>query len=154
MDTFVNPGHGRRHRRQYSQEFKRDAVAACLASGVSMASVALANGMNANVLCRWVNEHETSKSIALATPLATSFAAKPSGGKSAQPTPSPASVPLPACWRRRQIDPGGRESLTHPHVQKTQVQRGLWLGSHGSVEIGPWIKTALAPTRSLSIRCL
>jgi hypothetical protein len=61
-----------------------------------MASVALANGMNANVLRRWVNEHETSKSIALATPLATSFAAKPSGGKSAQPTPSPASLPLPA----------------------------------------------------------
>ena len=61
-----------------------------------MASVALANGMNANVLRRWVNEHETSKSIALATPLATSFAAKPSGGKSAQPTLSPASVPLPA----------------------------------------------------------
>jgi transposase-like protein len=57
-----------------------------------MASVALANGLNANVLRRWVNEHETSKSIALATPLATSFAAKPSDGKSAQPTP----VPLPA----------------------------------------------------------
>ena len=95
MDTFVNQGHGRRHRRQYSQEFKRDAVVACLAPGVSMASVALANGMNANVLRRWVNEHESSKSIALATPLATSFAAKPSGGKSAQPTPSPASVPVP-----------------------------------------------------------
>jgi hypothetical protein len=26
--------------------------------------------------------------------------------------------------------------LTHPHAQKTQVQRGLWLRSHGSVEIG------------------
>jgi len=55
-----------------------------------MASVALANGLNANVLRRWVNEHETSKSIALAT----TFATKPSDGKSAQPTPVP--VPLPA----------------------------------------------------------
>jgi len=90
MDTFVNQGHGRRRRRQYSREFKRDAVAACLAPGVSMASVALANGLNANVLRRWVNELETSKSIALAT----TFATKPSGGKSAQPTPVP--VPLPA----------------------------------------------------------
>ena len=90
MDTFVNQGHGRRRRRQYSREFKRDAVAACLAPGVSMASVALANGLNANVLRRWVNEHETSKSIALAT----TFATKPSDGKSAQPTPVP--VPLPA----------------------------------------------------------
>ena len=95
MDTFVNQGHGRRRRRQYSREFKRDAVAACLAPGVSMASVALANGLNANVLRRWVNEHETSKSIALAT----TFATKPSDGKSAQPTPvptpSPAPVPVP-----------------------------------------------------------
>ena len=90
MDTFVNQGHGRRRRRQYSREFKRDAVAACLAPGVSMASVALANGLNANVLRRWVNEHETSKSIALAT----TFATKPSDGKSAQPTPVP--LPLPA----------------------------------------------------------
>jgi transposase len=65
-----------------------------------MASVALANGLNANVLRRWVNEHETSKPIALAPPLvtafATAFAPKPSDGKSAHPTPSPASVPLPA----------------------------------------------------------
>ena len=66
MDTFVNQVHSRRRRRQYSDEFKRDAVAACLAPGVSMAAVALANGLNANVLRRWVNEHETSPNTALA----------------------------------------------------------------------------------------
>jgi transposase-like protein len=31
-----------------------------------MAAVALANGLNANVLRRWVNEHETSPGTALA----------------------------------------------------------------------------------------
>ena len=77
MDTFVNQVHIRRRRRKCSEEFKRDAVAACLAPGVSMAAVALANGLNANVLRRWVNEHETSKSIA--------FSPKPSDGTSAQP---------------------------------------------------------------------
>ena len=80
MDTFVNQVHSRRRRRKYSEEFKRDAVAACLAPGVSMAAVALANGLNANVLRRWVNEHETSKSIA--------FSPKPSDGTSAQPVPA------------------------------------------------------------------
>ncbi len=35
---------------RYSNEFKREVVKACQALGVSTASVALANGMNANLL--------------------------------------------------------------------------------------------------------
>ena len=44
----------RRRRRRHSAEFKADAVAACNRPGVSLASVALANGVNANLLRRWV----------------------------------------------------------------------------------------------------
>lgn len=44
----------RRRRRRHSPEFKADAVAACTRPGVSIASVALANGVNANLLRRWV----------------------------------------------------------------------------------------------------
>ena len=44
----------RRRRRRHSAEFKADAVAACLRPGVSLASVALAKGVNANLLRRWV----------------------------------------------------------------------------------------------------
>ena len=44
---------GRRHAR-YSDEFKRQVVAACHAPGVSKAAIALANGLNANMLRRWV----------------------------------------------------------------------------------------------------
>jgi len=46
----------RRRRGRYSNEFKREIVKACQAPGVSTASVALANGINANLLRRWVLE--------------------------------------------------------------------------------------------------
>jgi len=52
----------RRRRRRYSAEFKADAVAACQQTGVSMASVALARGLNANLLRRWVVEAEQTGS--------------------------------------------------------------------------------------------
>ena len=43
-------------RRRYSDEFKRKVVAACFEPGVSTAALALANGLNANLLRRWVVE--------------------------------------------------------------------------------------------------
>jgi transposase-like protein len=49
------PAAGRR-RVRYSDEFKRQVVAACHAPGVSKAAIALANGLNANMLRRWVVE--------------------------------------------------------------------------------------------------
>jgi len=52
---FQKPGAGRR-RGRYSDEFKRKVIAACLGPGLSTAAVALANGLNANLLRRWVVE--------------------------------------------------------------------------------------------------
>ena len=49
------PGAGRR-RGRYSDEFKRQVMAACKPPGVSTAAVALANGLNANLLRRWIAE--------------------------------------------------------------------------------------------------
>jgi len=46
----------RRRRRRHSDEFKANLVAACTRPGVSIASVALANGINANLLRRWMIE--------------------------------------------------------------------------------------------------
>jgi transposase-like protein len=48
----------RRSRRRYTEEFKNQAIEACLQPGISMASVALANGLNANLLRRWVTERQ------------------------------------------------------------------------------------------------
>jgi transposase len=52
-----------RRRARYSDDFKRQVVAACREPGVSTAAVALANSLNANMLRRWVVEsgqHEPS----------------------------------------------------------------------------------------------
>ncbi len=48
----------RRSRRRYTEEFKKQATEACLIPRVSIASVALANGLNANLLRRWVTERQ------------------------------------------------------------------------------------------------
>jgi transposase len=56
-------GAGRR-RRKHSDEFKARAVRACEQPGVSMAAVALAHGINANPLRRWVLRRRTADTTA------------------------------------------------------------------------------------------
>ena len=57
---FQMPQAGRR-RGRYSDEFKRQVIAACCEPGVSTAAVALANGLNANLARRWVAESAQSR---------------------------------------------------------------------------------------------
>lgn len=45
-----------RRRRTFTDAFKADAVAACQHPGVSIAAIALARQLNANLLRRWVQE--------------------------------------------------------------------------------------------------
>ena len=47
---------GRRAHRRHDAEFKGRVIRACRQPGVSVASIALANGLNANMLRRWVSE--------------------------------------------------------------------------------------------------
>ena len=74
-----------RKRSRYSNEFKQDLVAACKAPGVSMASIALAHGINANLLRRWVSQR-SQKSGSAAT--LSSHASSVSS-----PTPTPTITP-------------------------------------------------------------
>ena len=46
----------RRARRTHSEAFKQSVVSACREPGVSVAGVALANGLNANQVHRWMRE--------------------------------------------------------------------------------------------------
>lgn len=46
----------RRTRRTHSEAFKQSLIEACGESGASVAGVALANGINANQLRRWMRE--------------------------------------------------------------------------------------------------
>jgi transposase-like protein len=49
---------GRRRRRTHSELFKAEAIGACQQEGVSIAAVALARGINANMLRCWVRKAE------------------------------------------------------------------------------------------------
>ena len=48
----------RPRRRSYTPQFKAEMVAECLQGQVSLSSLAVDQGMNPNVLRRWVIEHE------------------------------------------------------------------------------------------------
>lgn len=53
MDLVVKPD---RVKRRHSEEFKQALIAACGEPGASVAGVALANGINANQVRRWMRE--------------------------------------------------------------------------------------------------
>ena len=57
MDTNTLSVLAPRRNRRHAPEFKARVIAACLQPGVSLASVALANGLNANFLRTWVKAH-------------------------------------------------------------------------------------------------
>lgn len=78
---------GRRRRRRHSAAFKVEAVAACRQPGVSIASVALARSLNANLLRRWVVEAERS-----GTKLTE---VRPAAERSAAPEINGGFLPLP-----------------------------------------------------------
>ena len=46
-----------RRRRTHPEEFKAQLIEAGTQPGISIAAVALANGLNANLLRRWIKEH-------------------------------------------------------------------------------------------------
>lgn len=52
---------GRRRRRRHSEEFKARVVQACRIPGVSIAGLALAHGLNAHLLRRWVIAEEQAQ---------------------------------------------------------------------------------------------
>jgi transposase-like protein len=81
----------RRTKRTYSVEAKAELLAACKAPGASIAAIANAHGMNANVLHRWLKESSQSGSCTGSTAMDVSgrnvqtFIAVPLPTKQAEP---------------------------------------------------------------------
>ena len=48
----------RRTWRRHDPEFKRQVIEACQEPGASVAAIALANGLNTNMLRKWVRDHQ------------------------------------------------------------------------------------------------
>lgn len=79
-----------RRRGRYSEAFKTQVVTAARQPGVSTAAVALANGLNANLLRRWISESESPRAVvranlAGATPAQPPFVALQMSPRSATP---------------------------------------------------------------------
>jgi len=55
-------------RRNHSAEFKAQVLAACREPGASVAAIAMRNGLNANVIYRWLHEKPYKTQTPLATP--------------------------------------------------------------------------------------
>ena len=102
---------GRRRRRRHSEESKAEAVGACQQSGVSIAAVALARGLNASVLHRWVKEAERRKNPIAIRPTMPSLAIANGEGFVPVPLPSnPVSGAIRIEVRRR----GGSVTVEWP----------------------------------------
>lgn len=101
MHTIAEVRGGRIRRRRHSEAFKIKVIAACRRPGVSIASVALLHGLNANLLRRWIHEREKD-------------AAKPELPALESPTVSdstPSFVPL---------------ALSKPPAKTGEIQVDLW----------------------------
>lgn len=53
----------------------------------------------------------------------------------------------PRCWRRRQIDPDCRLSVTQCDVDGIVAGCGMMSKKVGQSTVGTWVKIAPAPTR-------
>jgi transposase len=125
----TSDGHsGRRRRRQHSVEFKAKVVAACRKRGVSIAAVALANGLNANLLRRWVMAEE----------------------QSAKPTAPVSALPAPATVEDRAFIPIQVESSAVNTMQEITIElrRGATLVKVGwplvaAADCAAWLRELL-----------
>ena len=90
MNTYGVDLMGRRRRRQHTAEFKAAVIEECLRPGVSIAAVALAHSLNANMLRKWVVDAEHK--IMTPPPIA---AAEPEPPPMPPPTFIPLALPAP-----------------------------------------------------------
>ena len=89
-----------RRRRRYDPQFKAELVAHCQQRGISVASVAQDHGINANLLRRWIQEHERYgepkadvRLIPAKRDIAAQFIALPAPGVTTQTAQRPEVTP-------------------------------------------------------------
>lgn len=114
-----------RTRRRHADEFKQQVIDACLQPGVSMAAVALANGLNANLVRRWVTDHKDG-AVAIAVP--------------ARKAPAPQTTLIPVTVGQPEITPNG-EIRIEIHHEETVV-RVSWPVAQASV-CAQWLREVL-----------
>ena len=66
MNSAIN---ARRRRRTHTASFKAQVIQACAQPGVSIAAIALAHGLNANLVRRWMNGRDLGRAAGRAAPV-------------------------------------------------------------------------------------
>ena len=95
VNTYTDQQAGaRRRRRKHSDDFKADAVASCMQPGMSMAAVAMAHGVNANLLRRWVREAELNRAAGALSGMASREAPAPAPERKSLFVPLHLPVPI------------------------------------------------------------
>ena len=117
----------RRRRRKHSDEFKATAVAACMQPGMSMASVAMANGINANLLRRWVQEAETKPAAGVVSTTSAPVAKAPASKTVFVPLTLPAPArPAPLADIRIELQRGST-AVTVTWPASAAVECAAWM---------------------------
>ena len=127
MEDAAAPG--TRSWRRYSAEFKSRVIELARQPGISMAAVAMANGLNANMLRRWVKqatEHAPASAHKTASGAVTAFVQLPMPQEVA---PAPVQPP----------EPGPRTITVEIRRSNTTVQADLPLDGRSAA----WLREVL-----------
>ncbi len=132
MDTNALAAPAPRRNRRHAPEFKARVIAACLQPGVSIAAVALANGLNANFLRSWVKAHRDQQR----SDIVIGVERDPGGVPAKRPAPSlvPVRVQTPSDAPSRTIEVEIRRQQTVVAIR--------WPASE-SMACGQWLRDLL-----------
>ena len=132
MDTNALAAPAPRRNRRHAPEFKARVIAACLQPGVSIASVALANGLNANFLRSWVKAHRDQQR----SDIVIGVERDPGGVPAKRPAPSlvPVRVQTPSDAPSRTIEVEIRRQQTVVAIR--------WPASEATA-CGQWLRDLL-----------
>lgn len=92
----------KRRRRDHSPELKRELVRQCLLPGASVSSIAMAHGINANLVFKWRREYRAAEaagagpaqaSAPLLLPITLASATPSDAAVSSPPVPTPCAIP-------------------------------------------------------------
>ncbi len=95
-DSEISRHTTRRSHRTYTPEFKAQLVATCQQPGTSIAALATQHAMNANVLHRWLKEHQRSGCHQLTEPAKRSVARVAPQSPAFLPLTLPPATPAPS----------------------------------------------------------
>lgn len=86
-----------RRRRDHSPELKRELIRQCLQPGASVSSIAMAHGINANLVFKWRREHRAALTA----------------------SPQPAQTPTPELLPITLASPAPSDATVAPHPART-----------------------------------